>query len=108
MLERGVDSEPERARRTLCGGVLVFRWVAFGWMAALNLWRVEPFRRPALAWFGIVAAGAWTLWLTAARRDPTERERPVVLGFDLALSSTLILISGLVVPQRHVTGPELF
>lgn len=32
MRERVVESEPERARRTLSGGILVFRWLAFAWM----------------------------------------------------------------------------
>jgi signal transduction histidine kinase len=105
--QRVVDSEPERARRTLSGGVLVFRWVAYAWMTVLNLVHAETLTRPALAWIGIAAAGLWTLWLTATQAEPRAQERRVVLWFDLALSAGLILISGLVVGQKTLSGPRL-
>jgi signal transduction histidine kinase len=107
MREGIVDSEPERARRTLSGGVLAFRWVAYVWMTGLNLARDEPFRRPALAWLGLAAAGLWTIWLTVHRDDHLQY-RPLTLQFDLGLSMALILISGLVVQPGRVTGPSLF
>src|SRR5206468_3309659 len=66
------ESHPERARRTLSGGVLLFRWVAFVWMAGLNLWRLEDFRRPLLAWLGVALAGVWTASLTASRRRSND------------------------------------
>jgi hypothetical protein len=36
-------SEPERSRRILSAGVLVFRWASFGWMALVNLTASQPF-----------------------------------------------------------------
>jgi signal transduction histidine kinase len=108
MDERLMGSEPERARRTLSGGALVFRWVAFWWMTILNLTRADPFRRPVLAWLGIAAAGSWTAWLTAVRRDPADREGPHILVFDLVLSASLVVLSALVVPDGKVIGPGLF
>jgi signal transduction histidine kinase len=103
-----IDSEPERARRTLSGGVLGFRWVAFAWMALSNIVYADSIRRPVLAWGGIAAAGLWTSWLTLTRHDQRAEERAWILWFDLALSVGLILISGLVVKPLEVTGPRLF
>jgi signal transduction histidine kinase len=101
-------SEPDRARRTLSGGILIFRWVGFTWMAALNIVHADTLRRPALAWTGIGLAGALTVWLTASRNESRAQERPLVLWIDLALSTWLILISGIVVKPLQVTGPRLF
>ena len=99
-----IDFEPERARRTLSGGVLLFRWVAFVWMLLLNVARPDSFRRPVLAWAGIGAAGLWTVWLTRTR----GKELPGTLRIDLAMSVGLILSSGLVVAKGGVQGPGLF
>ena len=106
--DRIVDYDPERARRTLSGGVLLFRWVALSWMVALNITHPDPLRRQALAWVGLGAAGLWTVFLTVNRGE----ERPSalfgqLLG-DLTLSVGLILISGLVVFPGQVSGPRLF
>ena len=95
-----IRSEPERARRTLSDGVLLFRWVAFTWMTALAFARGSPFQRPFLAWTGLVAAGLWTVWLTASR----GREPSWTLLIDLALSAGLVVMSGYVVPRGSVTG----
>jgi signal transduction histidine kinase len=92
------------ARRTLSGGVLAFRWIAFAWMVALNLSQREAFRRPALAWAGIAVAGAWTAYLSVKR----GHEPAAALWLDLALSTALIIIAGLVVVPREVAGPRLF
>jgi signal transduction histidine kinase len=93
MVEGFTRSEPEQARRTLSGGILVFRWLAFVWMVALNLARLEPLRHAAVAWLAISAAGLWTVWLTV-NRGHDER---AVLWFDLALSTGLILAANYVV-----------
>jgi signal transduction histidine kinase len=104
--DQPIEFEPERARRTLSGGVLLFRWVAFSWMLVLNVARPDSFRRPALAWAGIAAAGLWTAWQTKTRGS--EHELAGTLWIDVALSMALILLSGLVVPEGGVQGPGLF
>jgi signal transduction histidine kinase len=104
-----IRSEPERARRTLSGGVLLFRWVALTWMTLLNLLSPQPLRRPLLAWVGITAAAVWTVALTVAGRERRAEETVLVLGFDLALSAGLILLSGLVMPAGSISsGTRLF
>lgn len=97
MVEPFTDSEPERARRRLSGGVLVFRWVALIWMAALNLFRVEAYQHPVLAWLGIGCALALTVWLTIRRGE----QGPVELWIDLGISVGLILMSNYVVHVRE-------
>ncbi len=86
-------SEPERARRRLSGGILVFRWVAFAWMLLLNLTRVETYRHAVVAGLGIAAAGTFTLWLTVRRGEQGRFE----LWTDLGISMGLVLISNYVV-----------
>jgi signal transduction histidine kinase len=104
-----IDSEPERARRTLSGGVLLFRWVGLSWMTLLNLFSPTSLRRPVLAWVGIAAAGVWTVALTVAGRERRAEESRVVLAVDLALSAGLILLSGLVMPAKSISsGTRLF
>lgn len=102
------EIEPERARRTLSGGVLIYRWVAYLWMLGLNVLSPGPFRRPILAWSGLAAAGALTVYMTLhrhrGRRDPLA-----LLVVDLALSTALIMMSGLVVgPTQVHVGNRLF
>jgi signal transduction histidine kinase len=99
-----VSSEPERSRRILSAGVLVFRWASFAWMTLVNLTASEPFRHSILAWALVAAAGAFTLWVTVAR----NWDRPVVLVVDLTLSCALIVLSGYVVQTGQVVGGRLF
>jgi signal transduction histidine kinase len=95
---------PERSRRTLARGALLFRWVALAWMAILAASENDMFRNAPLAWASIGAAGAWTAWLTVGGRRWSWR----VLGFDLALCCWLVVASGLVVPEESVTSRAFF
>lgn len=96
-------SEAERGRSVLVAGVVVFRWAALGWMTALAATQ-EGFRRPALAWAAIGAAGAWTASRTILRRASAIGE----LWFELALAAGLVVTSGLVVPDGAVVSGRPF
>ena len=105
MTDREHDAaDPERYQRTLARGILVFRWVWLAWMTALAVASADQFTIPGLAWASIGAAAAWTAWLTATR----HRWTTAVLWFDLALCLWLVLVSGLVVPDRWVVAGRPF
>ena len=95
---------PERSRRTLARGALLFRWVALAWMAVLAVSNNDGFRNPSLAWASVGAAGAWTAWLTVGGRRWSWR----VLWFDLALCGWLVVASGLVVPDGTLADRAFF
>ena len=97
-------SAPERSRRTLAGGVLVFRWVALLWMTTIAATASEPLRHPLIAWASITAAAAWTVWLTFA----TGKWEQLVLWLDLALCFWLLIASGIVVPEHHIVSQRPF
>lgn len=97
-------SDPERYRRTLARGILVFRWVWLAWMTALAVSAVDEFTIPGLAWASIGAAAAWTAWLTATR----HRWTAAALWFDLALCFWLVVVSGIVVPDGSVIAGRPF
>ncbi|MFP5353385.1 MAG: sensor histidine kinase [Actinomycetota bacterium] len=101
---RGAQEDPQRYRRTLAGGILVFRWVWLVWMVALAISASDDFRLPGLAWASIGAAAAWTAWLTATR----HRWTTPALWFDLVLCVWLVLGSGLVVEDRGVISGRPF
>lgn len=90
--------DPERYRRTLARGILVFRWVWLAWMTTLAVAASDEFTIPGLAWASIGAAAAWTAWLTATRHRWTK----AALWFDLAVCFWLVLASGIVVPDESV------
>jgi len=96
--------DPERYRRTLARGILIFRWVWLLWMTALAVTAADEFTIPGLAWASIGAAAAWTAWLTTTRHQWT----PTALWFDLALGVWLVLASGLVVPDGSVIAGRPF
>lgn len=100
----GAEEDPQRYRRTLAGGILVFRWVWLVWMVALAISASEDFRRAGIAWASIGAAAAWTAWLTATR----HRWTTPALWFDLVLCLWLVLASGLVVEDRGVISGRPF
>jgi signal transduction histidine kinase len=95
------ELDPERGRRNLAGGVVVFRIGSLLWMIAFNL-ASGGFAQPLLAYLSFIAAGAWTGWLSAHRDD---QGRNWVLGLDLALSTYLVLVAAYVVAPGGVTSP---
>jgi len=99
-----VPPQVEGARRTLWTGLLVFRWVFYAWMLvaaiALVVRHDRPIASDVLAWVGVSAAGAWTLWLTL----DLHQERMETPYVDLALGVCLIFASSLIVPQGAVVG----
>lgn len=97
-------SAPERSRRTLIRGVLVFRWVWLGWMSLVALMDPGDFRRAGLAWASIGLAGAWTAWVTV----PSRRWDQATLWADLAICAWLIAVSGLVVFEGEVLHRAFF
>lgn len=97
-------ADPERYRRMLAGGLLVFRWVWLLWMIALAVGAADQFDRPALAWFSIGVASAWTAWLTATR----HRWTTPALWVDLIVCVWLVLASGLVVGEGAVISGRPF
>lgn len=96
--------EPDRAKRTLWAGVLVYRWAALAWMAVLALAIGEPYPRPELAWASIGAAAVWSAWLTVSG---TQHQR-AARWFDLALAAALLLASGLVVASGTIGDRPFF
>lgn len=97
-------ADPERYRRMLAGGLLVFRWVWLLWMIALAASASDQLQRPALAWVSIGAASAWTAWLTATRHRWTTPS----MWVDLVLCAWLVLASGLVVAEGDVISGRPF
>lgn len=90
-----ISSAAERYRRTLSRGALVFRWVSLAWMSVLALTDMGTLERPVIAWVAIGVAAAWTLWLSLSDSPPSH----AVLGLDLVVCTSLVLISGLVVSE---------
>src|SRR6266542_2813343 len=115
---RNAEFEPERARRVLWTGVLVFRAASFVWMVLANILATAPIRHPVVGWAAVGLTGAWTAYLIlvyfgldpplpeAFRRTSPERsgrDRPdVVLWFDLALAAGLVMLSGYEVDRSSV------
>lgn len=95
---------PERSRRTLTRGVLVFRWVWVVWMTLVALVDSGGFRNDALAWASIGLAAVWTVWLTVAPRRWDE----VALWIDLAVCGWLVLASALVVFEGDIVDQPFF
>ncbi len=115
---RNAEFEPERARRVLWTGVLVFRAASFVWMVLANILATAPIRHPVVGWAAVGLTGAWTAYLIlvyfgldprvpeAFRRTSLERsgrDRPdVVLWFDLALAAGLVVLSGYEVDRSSI------
>ena len=97
-------SAPERSRRTLIRGVLVFRWVWLAWMSIVALADSGDFRRAGLAWVSIGVAGAWTAWVTVSSR----RWDQATLWADLVVCGWLIVVSALVVFDGQIVDRPFF
>ncbi len=93
----------EPGRSGLWLGILVYRWIALAWMIILAL-GAGDFRRPELAWAAIGGVALWSVWFTVSR----GWQRQSVRWFDLGLSVTLLLISGLVMKPGDVAGDVPF
>jgi signal transduction histidine kinase len=103
MREGAHPTEPERARRTLAAGILVFRWGALAWMFVLAL-TGGPFERPGLLWATLGVAALWTVRLTFVRGPLSAADR----WADLGISIGLIVMSALLVGEGEVSGPRPF
>ena len=97
-------ADPERYRRMLAGGLLVFRWVWLLWMIALAVSAADELERPTVAWISIGLAAAWTAWLTATRHRWTTPS----MWADLVICGWLVLASGLVVAEGDVISGRPF
>ncbi len=102
--ENGIGPAPERSRRTLIRGVLLFRWVWLVWLVVMALTSTDELRNPALAWIGVGAALAWTTWLSLGGR----RFGDLVLALDLAFCVFLVVVSALVVESGAVASGRPF
>ncbi len=89
-----VELVPLRARRTLWVGTLAFRWLAFGWMVLSNVLLSDSLVRPVAAWTALGLTAVWNLWFTLR----ADRRLTAALWVDLAVSFTLVAMSGLMVP----------
>lgn len=96
--------EPEEERQGLEGGSVVFRLALVVWMITFNI-VAGGLRRPILGYASLAAAAVWSALLV---RMPALQNRRTVLIGDLALSTYLIVVSGLVQPPGSVTGSRLF
>ena len=98
------SAAPDRSRRTLIRGILVFRWVWLAWMSFVALSDAGDLRRPGLAWASIGIAGAWTAWVTV----PSRRWDQTTLWADLVVCAWLIVASALVVFEGDVIDRAFF
>ncbi|MDQ4148634.1 MAG: ATP-binding protein [Actinomycetota bacterium] len=107
MLRRRSGQSPDEADRNVASlerANLIFRWATYGWVVISAASEIESFIRPVLVWGSLLVIGAWTLWLTLRR----VQVKGSVLLADVALSSGLIAVSGLVVPSGQVVVKPLF
>lgn len=96
-------TEPERARRTLAAGILVFRWGALAWIGVLVA--IAPhFRRPLLLAAALAVTLAWNVRLTLAR----GRLSTIGRWLDLGIAMGLLEVSALVVAPGEVGGTRPF
>jgi signal transduction histidine kinase len=93
----------EPALRGLWTGILVYRWIALAWVVTLAA-TSGGFRSASAAWGLLGAVLAWNVWWTAAR----GWLRPVARSVDLAISTMLLVITGLVQEPGGVVGDRPF
>jgi signal transduction histidine kinase len=83
-------------------GIAVFRWGTWLWMAVVLTLHRDKLERPALAWFLIAVALAWTAIATVLlQRSPAALETPWAIGIELAIGATLGLAGGIVYELTH-------
>jgi signal transduction histidine kinase len=97
-----IELEPERVRRNLTTGTIVFRVFTYLWMLVFNL-AMDGFARPWLAYASLALAGGWTAFLAWR---PSNQSRPWALWADLGISTYLVLVSAYVMTRECVVGCE--
>src|SRR5687768_10665850 len=100
---RSLDSVRDESR-SLVTGALLFRWVWMLWMTGLAAMSSGELVHDWLAWTALAVAGAWTVWLSLARRTWNR----AVMAIDLVICAGLILISGLVVEEGAIVSGRPF
>jgi signal transduction histidine kinase len=87
----------------LWAGILVYRWIALGWMVILAA-SSGSFRSTVAVWVLLGATIAWNVWWTVSRAWFSPEARWVDLGISLAL----LVLSGLVQEAGSVVGEQPF
>ncbi len=93
---RAPQAEPGRGGLWL--GILTYRWVSFTWMTALVYLSRNDFARGDLAWAAVGLTAGWNVWLTIT----AGWERRFVRWIDLAISFSLLIVSGFIVAETGV------
>jgi signal transduction histidine kinase len=76
--------------------IAVYRIVALGYVAILDVRNVRVYERPMLAWPVLAVTAGWTVFTTYAYADPGRR-RPPLLVADLLVVMSVLASSGWVV-----------
>jgi signal transduction histidine kinase len=97
------DRSHEPGQQGLWQGILVYRWIALGWMTLLGV-TAGVFRSDVVAYALFAAVIGWNVWWTTARGWLRSDPR----WFDLAISTTLIVLAGLVQTPETVVGDHPF
>lgn len=97
----------EQTRRTIQRGLAAFRWLAWGWMAAVLLLARGNLVAPWAAAILVAAAGLVTLWLTRQlTTDPGRLVAPRSVGVEVGVGASLQLADGFVYASPHVFTTE--
>ena len=88
--------------RSLHTGIAAYRWLAWGWMAAVLVVNRGDLDRPWLAAALVGAALAFTAFATVLlRTDPARLLSPAVVGLELALAVALSVADPVVYEGAH-------
>jgi signal transduction histidine kinase len=87
----------------LWAGILVYRWIALGWMVILAA-SSGSFRSAAAVWLLLGTTITWNVWWTVTRAWFSPPARWV----DLGISTALLILSGFVQEQGGVVSEQPF